>query len=125
MVITIHINISSFKYLFLHVEWHYLDWEYDLPVGMCKCDDRRTKPVYSYHFVCSWPIPKPWTEIRTPLYASETATCTMEIYHLWYRMVAKAFNNHEIDEVTIEHNSSEEENEQLQPEAAGANRVLF
>jgi len=76
--------------------WNPLDWEYDLPVGLCSCSERRTKPIYSYHFVCTYPILKPWTDIRGALYSNETPECIMEIFHLWGRLLAKSLNVHPV-----------------------------
>lgn len=72
---------------------------------MCKCSERRTKPIYSYHFVCTYPVPKPWSEVRAPLYALDES-CVTEVYHLWYRMFAKAMNPHKY--LHPENNSTEE-----------------
>lgn len=65
-------------------KWHPLEWEYDLPAGLCSCPMRRTRPVYSYHFVCTYPVSKPWgspfpelftadreVDVRSPLPATK------------------------------------------------------
>lgn len=67
---------------------------------MCGCDEKITTPK-SYHFVCSYPIPKPWNEIRTPLYSESVHVCVKEIYHLWFRMIAKALNKNFVNTVDI------------------------
>merc|ERR1711879_863192 len=77
----------------LSQQWNYLEWEYDLPVGLCGCEERRTKEVYSYHFVCANSFQKPWLR-GTTLYEPFVPECELEIFHLWFRMFAKATNSH-------------------------------
>ena len=100
-----------------------MNWEYDLPVGMCSCPQRRTKPIYSYHFVCTYPVPKPWSDPLGPLHfqRSNIATCVMEIYNLWYRLLAKALNYHNLDETVVNIGKDKD----FQPIADANNRVLW
>jgi len=60
-------------------QWNALNWEYDLPVGMCSCAERRTKPIYSYHFVCTYPVPKPWSDGRDTLYKPTIRLSTRDL----------------------------------------------
>ena len=90
---------------------------------MCSCPQRRTKPIYSYHFVCTYPVPKPWSDVLGPLHreSSETSTCKMEIYNLWFRLLSKALNSHELHEATHLLNGDKRE----PPVANAENRVLW
>jgi len=85
--------------------WHKLNWEYDLPVGMCACPQRRTRPIYSYHFVCTYPVSKPWSEPFGPLFSTlaPRPECVVELYMLWLRLFSKALNFHTVDELYIRH----------------------
>lgn len=88
---------------------------------MCTCPQRRVKPIYSYHFVCTYPVPKPWSDIRTPLYSQGVENCVKEIYHLWYRMFAKALNIHKYLNPSLKESILEEEYTAIEDTAA--NRV--
>jgi len=87
--------------------WHRLNWQYDVPAGTCNCETKRGAPVYSYHFVCSYPIPKPWYDPFKPMYhpveegAKLPDDCAVEIFNLWFRMFAKAMNYHELNETFV------------------------
>lgn len=74
-----------------------MKWEYDLPVGLCKCKNT-PEFVYSYHFVCSYPVPKPWSDPRATLYSDDNAECLIELYTLWYKLLAKSFNTRPLHE---------------------------
>lgn len=80
----------------LENKWNPLPWVYDLPIGLCSSPRRRTQPVYSYHFVCSYPVPKPWSDPIGPLFDVDEnkPDCVIEIYMLWFRLFAKAMNEH-------------------------------
>lgn len=75
-------------------KWNALDWEYDLPVGMCSCPQRRTRPIYSYHFVCTFPVSKPWGEPFPSLFSpiNPRPDCVVEIYRTWFRLFLKGMN---------------------------------
>lgn len=110
--------------------WHPLEWEYDLPAGLCSCPMRRTRPVYSYHFVCTYPVSKPWGSPFPELFTAdrEVDFCLIEIYMVWYRMFFKAMNMHTLTSLNEEDNNGGGETEDdlaIQAPTGGGNRVVW
>ena len=70
--------------------------EYNFPVGLVNCS---SNPIYSYNFECIGMLSKPWGDPRGKLYdANENI---IKIYTTWFKLLAKAFNSHAIDEEII------------------------
>ncbi len=58
---------------------------YDRPLGLCDCPNAEL--TRSYHFTCSYPVPKPFGETFMTLFGAKP--CLLRLNLLWQRIASK------------------------------------
>ena len=91
----------------MYLDWNNnLEWQYDVPVGTCMCNSKKNSTIFTYRFYCIEPLTPPYYDPFISIFtdkiqkkqSKEDDTCPVAIYNLWFKLLAKGFNFHEMDE---------------------------
>eukprot|EP00276_Gloeochaete_wittrockiana_P019197 CAMPEP_0184341890 /NCGR_PEP_ID=MMETSP1089-20130417/10493_1 /TAXON_ID=38269 ORGANISM="Gloeochaete wittrockiana, Strain SAG46.84" /NCGR_SAMPLE_ID=MMETSP1089 /ASSEMBLY_ACC=CAM_ASM_000445 /LENGTH=288 /DNA_ID=CAMNT_0026670433 /DNA_START=27 /DNA_END=893 /DNA_ORIENTATION=- len=70
----------------LEDKWNTLDGMiYDRPLGLCDCP--KSELTKSYHFTCSYPVPKPFSDTLKTIFTAKP--CLRKLNMFWLRVLCK------------------------------------